>query len=163
MGNNVLCVCSSTFHKIRMSMLKMLANMLETFCCFTPVSLELQASNCMQNDRMVKAKLFCQKLLSIKSTIRSRQSKTWFVGNVNLNNLLYDHFKHSFESIRVKGTELGTKTFFVGNLFKNFTINEYIVFTLKLCRRRPFGCDLLNSDNWRLDNLFWLSTWGKEK
>ncbi len=109
----------------------------------------------MQNDRMVKAKLFCQKLLSIKSTIRSRQSKTWFVGNVNLNNLLYDHFKHSFESIRVKGTELGTKTFFVGNLFKNFTINECIVFTFKLCRRRPFGCDLLNSDNWRLDNSYY--------
>jgi hypothetical protein len=81
----VLCVCtcdhetinnSSTFNELRMSMLKMLANKLETFCCFSPVSFELQASNCMQNDRMVQAKLFCQKLLLMQLTIRSRRSKT---------------------------------------------------------------------------------------
>jgi hypothetical protein len=62
---------SSTFNEFRMSMLKMLSNMPETFCCFSPFSFELQASNCMQNDRMVKAKLFCQKLLSIQLTMRS--------------------------------------------------------------------------------------------
>ncbi len=56
---------SSTFNEFRMSMLKMLSNMPETFCWFSPFSFELQASNCMQNDRMVKAKLFCQKLLSM--------------------------------------------------------------------------------------------------
>ena len=105
---------SSTFNEFRMSMLKMLSNMPETFCCFSPFSFKLQASNCMQNDRMVKAELFCQKLLSIQSTMRSRRSKTWFVGYKF--NILYDLFKHSFESIRAKGTELGRKTFFVVNL-----------------------------------------------
>jgi S-adenosylmethionine:tRNA-ribosyltransferase-isomerase (queuine synthetase) len=59
----------STLNNIHVSMLKMLTLMPETFCQFSKLSEELQSFNCMQNDRVIKAKLFCQKHLSIQSTM----------------------------------------------------------------------------------------------
>ena len=61
---------------------------LKTFYRFSPLSVKLQFFYCMQNYRMIKAKLFCQKLLLMQSTMRSRRSKTWFVGNTNLKIIL---------------------------------------------------------------------------
>jgi hypothetical protein len=67
-------------------------------------------------------------MLKISPTMLRRQVKFVYFGRKWLQQiagLLYDPFKHSFESIRVKGTELGTKTFLT------FSINLFIPIILQ--------------------------------
>jgi hypothetical protein len=79
--SNVLCDLEtinknrSTLKQIQMSMLKMSTLIVATFCQFSQLSKELQFFNCMQNDHVFKAKLFCQKLLLMQSMMRPVQSK----------------------------------------------------------------------------------------
>jgi hypothetical protein len=44
------------------------------FCQFSLLLIKLQFLYCMQNDRMIKAKLFCKKLLSIQNVYQSELS-----------------------------------------------------------------------------------------